>query len=392
MAAERFDIIVAGAGLSGSMLLRALDQAGLGGARVLLVDRRERQEDDRTWCFWETRPGPFEPLVSHTWEELRVFGPAPAHPGRRLQLAPYRYKMIRAGDFYQVMGAWLEARPQVERLTGEIEAVGEEDGQAFLRLGGRHYRADWVFDAVHMPSGPPPEPYRLLLQHFLGWEVQTTRDRFDPGCATFMDFRVPQLQGTCFVYLLPTSPREALVEYTVFSEHPWPTEAYEAQLRDYLSGVVGVDDYRVVRTETGVIPMTDRPFAARRGERVIAIGTAAGMVKPSTGYAFGRVWQHAKALASALASDGRPWLPTPRWSRHAWMDAVLLRALAAGELDGAAFFSRLLLRNPPPRVLDFLDERSRLAQELAIMATVFDPVLLRHGWEASLGRLRVRPS
>lgn len=388
MAAKRFDLIVAGAGLSGSMLLRALDEAGLGGLRVLLVDRHERQKDDRTWCFWETRPGPFEPLVSKAWDELEVFGPAPDHPGRRLQLSPYRYKMIRGGDFYRGMDDWLEARPQVERLTGEIEAVGEEGDLAFVQVEGSRYQADWLFDAVHLPSGPPPEPYRQLLQHFLGWEVQTVGDRFDPGCATFMDFRVPQLQGTCFVYVLPTGPRDALVEYTVFSEHPWPTEVYETELRNYLSGVIEVGDYRVVRTETGVIPMTDRPFPARRGERVITIGTAAGMVKPSTGYAFGRVWRHAKALATALATEGRPWLSARGWSRHAWMDAVLLRALTAHDLDGAAFFSKLLLRNPPAGVLAFLDERSHVGQELALMATVYHPALLRHGWLTSLARWR----
>jgi hypothetical protein len=50
----------------------------------------------------------------------------------------------------------------------------------------------------------------------------TDRPVFDPGVATFMDFRVPQEGGTCFVYVLPTDPRRALVEYTVFSPEVWP--------------------------------------------------------------------------------------------------------------------------------------------------------------------------
>ena len=51
------------------------------------------------------------------------------------------------------------------------------------------------------------------------------------------------------------------------------------------------------------------------------------------------------------------------------MDAVLLRALADGRLDGADLFSRLFARNPPERVLGFLDGTSHPLEDLALMTT-----------------------
>ena len=388
MSSGAYDLIVAGAGPSGLALLDALDRVGLGALRVLLVDREARRGDDRTWCFWETSPGPFERVVAHRWPALDVHGPRLDAPGRRLALAPYTYKMIRGGDFFAATDDWLAARPHIERRVGEVRDLGSEGDRAVAWIDGERVEADWAFDATRVPL-EPVEGYHLLLQHFLGWEITTQDDRFDPFVATFMDFRVPQKGGTCFVYVLPTSPRAALVEYTVFSPTVWPREAYEAELRDYLGGVRGIDAFEVGRSEIGVIPMTDRPFPARRGDRVITIGTAGGQTKASTGYTFRRVVRHAQALADALARSGKPHL-SARWRRHDWMDGVLLRALATERQDGAAFFSRLLERNPPQRVLAFLDEDTSLAQEVALMASVDVPLFWRVGAEVAWRRWRAR--
>ncbi len=388
MPSSGYDLIVAGAGPSGLALLDALARVGLGDLRVLLVDRERRRGDDRTWCFWETDAGPFDHLVAHRWPALDVHGPQTDAPGRRLELAPYTYKMIRGGDFFAATDAWLAGRPQVERRVGEVQDVRTEGDRAVAVIDGERVEADWAFDATRVPL-EPVAGYHLLLQHFLGWEITTPDDRFDPGVATFMDFRVPQKGGTCFVYVLPTSPREALVEYTVFSPSVWPREAYEAELREYLRAVRGIDAYAVGRSEIGVIPMTDRPFPPRRGDRVVTIGTAGGQTKASTGYTFRRVVRHAQALAGALAHSGKPHLPA-RWSRHDWMDGVLLRALATERQDGAAFFNRLLERNPPERVLAFLDEDTSLAQEVALMASVDVPLFWRVGVEVAWRRWRAR--
>ncbi len=48
------------------------------------------------------------------------------------------------------------------------------------------------------------------------------------------------------------------------------------------------------------------------------------------------------------------------------MDAVLLRALDSGRVDGAAFFTRLFSRVPAERLLRFLDGGTRLHEDLAL--------------------------
>jgi lycopene beta-cyclase len=385
VSAPPYDLLVAGAGLAGFAALQALDRVGLGDLRVLLVDEVPRRGDDRTWCFWETRPGAFEGLVAHRWDALDLHGPDGLE--RRLRVAPYTYKMIRGGDFFDAMEGWVANRPRVERRTARVVDVRTEGDLAVAEVDGERVEASWAFDATAVPRDVPTG-YHRLLQHFLGWDLVSEGAAFDPGVATFMDFRVPQVDGTCFVYVLPTATDRALVEFTVFSAETWPREAYEAQLRAYLRDVRGLTRYRVERTEMGVIPMTDRPFPATRGSRVHTLGTAGGRTKASTGYTFTRVVRHAEELAWAWAKAGAPSSRPAGRGRHGWMDAVLLRALATGRQDGARFFTRLFERNDPRRVLAFLDEDTTWRQELALMASVDVPLFWRVGAEVSWRRLR----
>ena len=377
MTPPRYDLLVAGAGLAGFAALRALERHGLGDLRVLLVDAVPRRGDDRTWCFWETAPGPFEDLVAHRWDGLEVYGPDGVQ--QRLAPAPYTYKMIRGADFFEHHERWLERRPQVERRVGRVAGVRTEGDRAVADVDGERVEAAWALDATAVPQ-EVPVGYHKLLQHFLGWQIATARPVFDPGVATFMDFRVPQEGGTCFVYVLPTDPHRALVEYTVFSSEVWPRERYEARLRAYLEGR-GWGGYRVERTEVGVIPMTYRPFPATRGARVRTMGTAGGLTKASTGYTFTRVLRHAEALARGWASAGAPPVLRAGRPRNALMDAVLLRGLATGRQDGASFFARLFARNPAPRVFAFLDEDTTPADEMRLMLGVNVPLFWRLGVE-----------
>lgn len=71
------------------------------------------------------------------------------------------------------------------------------------------------------------------------------------------------------------------------------------------------------------------------------------------------------------------------------MDAVLLRALDSGRIDGADFFTGLFRGVPMERLLRFLDGGTRLREDLSIgLHTPVRPMLRT---VAELPRLRRRP-
>ncbi|MGK5532787.1 lycopene cyclase family protein [Streptomyces sp. URMC 129] len=372
------DVVIVGAGAAGLSLAHRLPDT----ASVVLVDAPAGplRPAERTWCFWEEGPGAYDEAVAASWERLRVRGtdgrPVEGRP------EPLRYKMLRSGAFEALVAGWLGGRPGFRRVEAAVDVVRDVPGGGGAEVrgvagDGRRVvlRARWAFD-----SRPPrrlPPARTTLFQHFRGWFVSAERAAFEPGVAELMDFRTRQPgRGLSFGYLLPFSPREALVEYTEFAPALLDHDGYERALRHYTRDVLGLDGLRVTAVEQGVIPMTDAVFPRRTGKSVFRIGTAGGATRPATGYTFAAVQRQSRAVAAAYRR-GRPPVPPPAHpAKSRAMDAVLLRALATGRIDGAAFFTGLFRGVPTERLLRFLDGRSSLWEDLTIgLRTPVRPML-----------------
>ncbi|OLT24773.1 lycopene cyclase [Nocardiopsis sp. CNR-923] len=370
---REFDLIIVGAGAAGLTLAHSAAGAALPGTgvpRIALVEppAGPARPPERTWCFWERGPGPWDDALAARWDTLSVVAPS----GQRYEqaISPLSYKMLRSRDF----DAHVRARlgPHVHPCTATVTAI--EDGAeratvhasrpdgAPVRLSAPH-----VFDS--RPRSAPPAR-TTLLQHFRGWFVRTERDAFAPATASLMDLRTPRPRtGVSFGYVLPTSAREALVEYTEFNRQALDADGYESALRRYCEEVLGLGRYTVAAREQGVIPMTDGRFRTRAGRRVYRLGAAAGAIRPSTGYAFSGIQRQVASVVRSLERGRAPVPPVPHRRRHLAMDSVLLHGLDSGRLDGAEFFARLFARNDTRDVLDFLDGGSTLRRELALGAT-----------------------
>ena len=394
------DIVVVGAGAAGLSLAHRLPARASPRAvsSVVLVDPPPGplRPPRRTWCFWEAGPGRFDPAATASWEWLRVHG----RDGRavRRHIAPTRYKMIRSDDFEALVERDLKDRPGLRRVEAVVGAVtGLPD--ATVRVAATDaagapvdLRARWVFDS--RPPDRLPAARTRLLQHFRGWFVRTERPVFEPETVDLMDFRTAQpARGLSFGYVLPTGRHTALVEYTEFGPEPLTTEAYDRALEDYAGRVLRTGATEVLSAEQGVIPMTDAVFDRRAGScgRVFRIGVAGGATRASTGYTFAAVQRQSEAVARAVRAGRPPVPPAPHPARARLMDAVLLRALDTGRVDGPDLFFRLFDQVPADRLLRFLDGRSRLYEDLAVGLRVPVRPMLRTAAELPWVRRRHLP-
>ncbi|MFD3723101.1 lycopene cyclase family protein [Streptomyces sp. NPDC058674] len=367
------DVTVVGAGAAGLSLAVSLAQplpSGGPAPRVVVVEAPPGplRPPARTWCYWEAGAGPYDAMLSASWDRLRLYAPDGAVVDR--PLAPMRYKMLRSDRFEAAMAGRLGAYGvDVRRMT--VESAHDTDGGAVVR--GRDasgapcvVRSGLVFD-----SRPPrrlPAARTTLLQHFRGWFVRTARPAFDPGAATLMDFRLPQPhRGLAFGYVLPLSRHDALVEYTEFSRAALSGAAYDRALHRYCTSVLGLGDYAVRESEQGVIPMSDGAYPRRHGRRVYVIGAAGGATRPATGYTFSAIQRQSRHLAEAVRAGRSPArTPAVHGRRARTMDAVLLRALDTGRVDGGAFFTHLFSTVPTERVLRFLDGATSPREDFGI--------------------------
>ncbi len=362
----RYDFVIAGAGLSGLSLATHLVNSPLRDRSILIVDRDDKQRNDRTWSYWSDRPTLFDDLACRTWDRLHLAGLS----GEMLvSLRRYRYRTIRGCDFYAHARRELAQRPNVTWLRGRVETIEDGDTAARVRINREEVTGDWVFDSLPRSINASTDGrYHQLKLHFKGWEIEATRSVFDPSAATFLDFRTPQNGATRFFYVLPFDERHALIEYTLFSNMPLLPREYEQAIRAYLREVVEIGEYRVTRQESGVIPVTDRPCLRRLGRRVMSIGMCGGRIKPTTGFAFTRVQSDSAAIVQSLLKHDQPFDVPEDSARYRLYDSMLLDIMVREPERIRSIFAALFKRNSIEHVLSFLDERASLAQNIRMFA------------------------
>lgn len=368
---DSYDIVIIGAGASGLQLAVALgEDPFFQNHSIALLEKNGQKTNDRTWCFWEKGSGAFDEITFRQWETIRLAGP---DLNRSESLGDYRYKMIRAIDFYQAMDSRLERCPNIQRIACAVEKVKELPSEVRITTDAGILQTEQVFTSVFfdqdsdtvLPYAGGGHRHPLLLQHFLGWVIRTEAAVFDPNIPTFMDFDLPQLGNTRFMYVLPFSKNEALVEYTLFSAEMLKREAYEAGLKDYLKEKMGVADYEILEEETGCIPMTVSDFSAHNTQRIYHIGVAGGWAKPSTGYTFYRISQWVPRIAAALKANTS--LPTPPKNRFWYYDRLLLDVLHRDNHMGAELFTGMFKKLSAELIMKFLGEESNLGEEWRVI-------------------------
>ena len=187
-----------------------------------------------------------------------------------------------------------------------------------------------------------------------------------------MDFNVPQLESTQFMYVLPFGRNKALVELTRFGERVITKEEAEPILLAYIEHHYG--PAKKVNEEYGVIPMSSaalpKPYLSRH---IVSTGGRAGRVKPSTGYAFkSMVLDSIKLVENA--KKGHDWRFHRKDSfdkgRFAFYDRLLLKVLQKEPALGSEIFGRLFNTIKANKVLKFLEEKSSVLGEIPILMSL----------------------
>ena len=367
--AQDYDVLIAGGGGAGLGLAYALVTSGSKPPSILIVEKESKTNNDRTWCFWGLSSAPFTAIASHAWQQLSVQS-EDFH--KTFHLGDQRYWMVKGIDYYRYIRQRLEETSNVRWIQGDVQAIEDTPDKALVHLEDRTVSARWVFDSVLQPSDLVIDEarYHPIKQHFKGWEIETDQDYFSTETATWFDFRTPQMDGLCFCYVLPFSPRRALVEYTLFSATLLSGPQYEHGLKNYLRNVLCIPEYSIISEETGVIPMTDRPFRRKASPHVMNIGTKGGLVKPSTGYAFARMQRDALAIAASLEQYGHPFSLPVAPARYRLFDSILLQILYRHGDLAKPVFVRLFQRNPIVRILRFLDESATPWEDARLLASL----------------------
>ncbi len=356
------DYIFTGAGAAGLMTAYRMSQDPFYADKsILLIDQDVKNTNDRTWCYWEPAGGEWDSILTKTWDYIDV---AAKDYSEKIELIDYKYKMLTGLDFYTFVKAELLKHPKIRFVQDFVHNIVEKKDIVHVEGANQSYHARHVFNSIFEPHKLKPRPqFPYLSQHFIGWFVETENPVFDVDTARFMDFDLPQLGNTRFMYVLPFSSTKALVEYTLFSSELLPDHEYEDAIKSYLDNM-NAGDYKIYDKERGNIPMSTYPLWRSNTSGITNIGTAGGWSKACTGYTFANTSRYSKILVENIKSSSFNIKMQNRWWYY---DHIMLRVLSRDNSLGSSFFASIFQGNKISSIFDFLDSKSTFKEELSIM-------------------------
>lgn len=328
--AHAWDIILVGGGLANGLIALRLRQQRPA-LRVLLLEADSQPGGNHTWSFHEGDITPDQhrwiaPLVAHRWQGYDVRFP------RLNRTLAGEYLSITSARFAAVLKETLGESLQTDAAVTDItpETVTLADGTRFWAsavIDGRGYTPD-----KHLNTGS---------QSFLGqqWRLRQPHGLTRP---ILMDATVNQQGGYRFVYTLPISATELLIEDTHYIDAArLHLSAARQNIADY-ARQQGWYLESLVREEQGHLPIMlagDFPAYWQARDKQPCSGLRAGLFHATTGYSL----PHAVALADAIAgstefSAAAVFSVIHRYALHQWHAQRFFRTLnrmlfLAGDAD-----------------------------------------------------------
>ncbi len=367
---KKADVLILGAGCAGTSLAHYLEDLGYTG-KIVLLDQRTKFDREQRWCGWAKLPASLAPLVSKSWQNWTVCD----ENSSTVQTAQnFSYQQIYAPEFFEHFHSrWRNSDTPIELNLGEkIERIENKENFVEVTTNRGTWQTNLVFDARHQGSANLKNVKETrgiyLHQTFLGWKIEFPRAVFDERSATLMDFRTAQCDGVNFIYVLPYSDREALVESTSFSQNPTVWVNHLQAVTKYIAENFG-DDYEIRAEESGELPMTTASLPTKTDGRIFNIGIAGGAARPSSGYAFHRIQRQASEIARAIVNEREiPQAVAPR--KYKFLDAVFLELLARKPDSAKDVFLRMFADVKPDVLIRFLTDESSYSDDLAVISAL----------------------
>lgn len=354
--------------------------------KIAIIEPQKKNANDRTFCFWtdqeEVNLLHLSDLIQYEWDHIRV--------GNKVEsISPKKYFHIKGLNLYNKIK---EILTQVDYQLFESKFTGEfseHSNQFRVCINGKTITTNKIFDSTIANYEKPQPNQSHLFQSFFGIEAEIINGEINNNAVTMMDFDIPQHNNCQFLYILPYSSTHALFEVTRFGE----TAISQAEAEEILTSYFSRQSiqYRIIETETGVIPMSSAPIVKNYNHvNWIHTGSKANMIKPTTGYAFHSMAVHAKEITDAIVNNTAI-TKKSKSNRFSFYDRLLLKIIETKPEKGKLIFTQLFNNVPTKKVLTFLNERTNIINELKIFSKLPVPIFLHSALRDILFKLRNLP-
>ncbi|MEN9965943.1 MAG: hypothetical protein RL416_100 [Pseudomonadota bacterium] len=387
---DKVDLVILGGGCAGLSLASRLAEFGVNAPKVLIVEQREHYFNDRTWCFWDIENPKCKSLASYAWSKFEVSNYPKSHV---YECSQHPYLMLESHHFYEDALANIQLNPNIQLILGEevLSSPIKTQDRWQVKTTNTELSAKLVVD-----TRPPKQINHqdaTLWQCFVGYEIETQFDYFTPEKMTLMAFDPTFKNGLAFIYILPTSGKKALIEYTVFSENFIAKAQLVTHLKKFISQKIDGQAYQILRTEHGTLPMGNQLRPQDKDSSFLQAGLFSGSARPSSGYAFQRIQMWSKKCAESIVKNNMLYAFPKDHGLQSFMDKLFLNVIKNNSKIAASIFEDLFSQCDLKTVIKFMSDQASLKDYFHIIRSLrpwpFIRALPRFFIQAILNRVRL---
>lgn len=387
------DLVMVGVGLSSCSLVLALIEAGYPG-EIVMLEQANVVNTNKTWCYWSDQymPRYLSPLVSKRWRHWRV-----AETKHSVSNNEYGYHCIKAADFFDYCFKRFANHGKVTMFFNKaVDDFAVGTSTVTVRSDDFSITATHGFD-----SRPPPLTNvgrGSLLQCFTGAWVESTEPIFCPQTAHLMADIKTVGDAIQFIYILPLSRREALIEVTQFSPKAESLQHLKQMTLEVLD-TFGLGHEAVTGWEGGILPMTNHiapTIVDEQGNNTSNqwrnIGIRGNCIRAATGYAFSKIQQDSLRIARQITGHKMAAYKEKKILVNAglytWLDSIFLMALTQRPELAPEVFKRMARGTTGEQFARFMTERASALDLLKVISSMPKRAFVRAAWETMIWNRR----
>ena len=311
---EHTDVAIIGAGIAGLTLASRIMQKDAG-LKVSVIGPEDNRNQRLSFWIDKKNAGNYQPFITHQWQTWSFNHSRSGHASHRA--CHQRYVSLDAKVYKKHL------RKQLFATGCHLQSASVTNIDIERANNVVYVRDEAITAATVIDTRAPCIPETTLKQQFWGSVVDLPRPH---GLAApiLMDFQVTPIakDGVTFVYVLPLTSSQLLVEATTFSTRLQAESDYQRCVSDWLlqhfDYPLTIDDDK---SESGLLPMG--PVTPLESG-IPRCGMAGGAARSSTGYAFQGIERQAALMASQLSAGKQPETRSPFSRKTDWMDKVFL--------------------------------------------------------------------
>ena len=369
---KKYDIVIIGAGCSGlSLAYRLLDM----NVNICILESGNRENRIRkTWSYWDIYQHPFSKLENNSLNDIYCINNSSPI---KLNCEKYNYKSIDSQQFDKYIFDKIDLSKNIDIFfdTSVDELITDSK---YIQIKSNNI----IYEAKEIYDSRPDNIEASMYQVFLGYYVNPSPS-IDKVMPRLMDFT--QDNEFSFYYVIPFKDNSCLVEYTFFTPTVHTSEELKSNLDYYIKNTMG--QYKLIRSEYGVIPMTSNLPALDHAENIHKIGIRSGATRASTGYTFLNIQKQSEFFAKKIRGihSTNPLL-TIKAKILRKMDGILLRIIKNEPKQAKNIIFKMFTSNNDQTIIKFLSDIPSIFDILRIIINMPKIIFIKYAIKSLINR------